>query len=146
MLHRVAIVGCGATKRAYAAPAGDLYQGGYFMACSAYARRFFKDWRIVSAKYGLLEPAAVIEPYDCCLDTFTAAELADWGKLVQGQLAKAFDIENTEFYLLTGEAYSSAFTGLPRVFNVFASLKPDGMGYRMGFLKKALQPARRKLI
>lgn len=146
MLQQVAIVGCGATKLAHRAPAADLYQGGYFMACAAYAKARFPVWRIVSAKYGLLKPSDIIEPYDCCLDTFTADELAAWAKQVQAQLASEFDLASTCFNLLTGKAYSSAFEGLLHVANVFASLPRDGMGYRMGFLKTALQPTRRKLI
>jgi hypothetical protein len=61
----IAVIGCGKAKLDRAAPARELYVGQYFRACLLAAEtvasgRVF----ILSAKYGLIKPAQVIEPYD----------------------------------------------------------------------------------
>ncbi len=85
----IAVIGCGARKLDHAAEARRLYVGQYFRACLAAAEvvapgRVF----ILSAKYGLIPPGQVIEPYDLTIGqpcavwagkvTAQAAELGVW--------------------------------------------------------------------
>jgi hypothetical protein len=57
------IVGCGAVKRDYPAPAAELYTGSYFRSCLSAARALAPDERvlILSALHGLL-PVADLAP------------------------------------------------------------------------------------
>jgi hypothetical protein len=63
-MSRLVIVPCGAAKLASAAPAGDMYTGSYHRACRRAAERLGGRVLILSAKYGLLELAKPIEPYE----------------------------------------------------------------------------------
>lgn len=64
----VVIVGCGAAKVGYPAPARSLYVGSYFTMCLSAAEALTTQSRvfILSARYGLLPVASPveIEPYD----------------------------------------------------------------------------------
>lgn len=58
------LIGCGKTKAAHPAPARDLYLGSLFRARRRYAEASGLRWYIISARYGLLDPDQLIEPYD----------------------------------------------------------------------------------
>lgn len=75
----IVIVACGAKKLDRPASARCLYVGPYFRACLDYALTIAKakDVFIISAKYGLVGLADVIEPYDKRLgDPFSVAEFS----------------------------------------------------------------------
>jgi hypothetical protein len=63
------IVGCGAAKRTYPAPAADLYTGQHFRAAWSTAQAIAPGGGILilSARYGLVAPDRVISPYDLTL-------------------------------------------------------------------------------
>ena len=58
------VIGCGSLKGTEPMPAKDLYQGNVFTIARAAAERDGRPWLIISARYGLLDPDTVIEPYD----------------------------------------------------------------------------------
>lgn len=58
------ITNCSAKKRNYKTKASDLYQGQLFKKVKKFARSNNFDFKIISAKYGLLNPYDIIEPYD----------------------------------------------------------------------------------
>lgn len=64
----VCVIGCGAEKMADPCEAVDMYVGSLFKAASRYARQHHPgNWLIISAKYGILLPTDIIEPYEKCL-------------------------------------------------------------------------------
>lgn len=64
--HRgIVIVGCGERKLERPAPAAQLYTGAYFHACALTAAAIAPGrWYILSARYGLVAPSRVLEPYN----------------------------------------------------------------------------------
>jgi len=111
MTIKVALVACGARKLTTAAPARELYQGTLFKAQRAYAERFADRWFILSAKHGLVEPSATLEPYDASLLTLSTRERDAWGELVFSQLAHRMRSVNVAPVLLAGGAYRAALKG-----------------------------------
>lgn len=77
---------CVAKKRTYAAPARDLYTSALFQKARAYAERTADAWFVLSAKYGLVNPDTVIEPYDVTLNEMDVGERRVWVARVQQQL------------------------------------------------------------
>jgi hypothetical protein len=69
-----------------AAPAKDLYDSRLFRRRRSYAERRGRRWFILSALYGLVDPDAIIEPYDLALKEVSARERSSWGERVVGQL------------------------------------------------------------
>lgn len=72
------LVGCGASKQLRPAPARELYTGSLFRAARGYAEASREPWAIVSAKYGLVHPATVIEPYEQRLSKREQAHWVVW--------------------------------------------------------------------
>lgn len=80
--ERIGLVGCVKTKLDHAAPAKDLYTSRLFRGRRAFVERSCARWFILSAKHGLVDPDAVLEPYDVTLDSATAAERRAWSDRV----------------------------------------------------------------
>ena len=84
-LLRLALISCGKAKLDHAAPARDLYTGGLFRAAVRHAEAEYDDYRVLSAKWHLLRPDRVIEPYDVSMADLTASQRAVWGEVVSAQ-------------------------------------------------------------
>ena len=80
------LVSCVKTKRSEPAEAKDLYISDWFRKARAYVELRGCPWRILSAKYGLVDPETVIEPYERTLKTMLAAERRNWARQVLTQL------------------------------------------------------------
>ena len=79
----IAIVQCGSAKAPGACAAERMYIGSLFVALARAARRIANRWYIASAKYGLLLPSSVIQPYDATLPD--GGDLA-WGARIRASL------------------------------------------------------------
>lgn len=151
----VALVSCSSKKRAHAAPARDFYTSDLFVKSFAVARRLAPATFIVSAKHGLVEPTAIVEPYDVALSTMTRAQRADWSARVVAALV-AWDgwspAATRYVYLFAGEVYAaplrerfgawatlSRTLGAPVDYVVIEPLAGMQIGERLGFLRRELK-------
>ena len=67
-------------------PARDLYCSAWFQKARAFVERECAEWFILSAKYGLVEPDQVIEPYNETLNDKTVEERREWSRKVVQEL------------------------------------------------------------
>ena len=79
----ICLVSCVSAKRTTPALAKDLYQSDWFIKARAYAESVGSCWFILSAKYGLVRPDEMIEPYEMTLNTMGVAERRNWSRRVQ---------------------------------------------------------------
>lgn len=138
---RIALVGCGASKLARRAPAKDLYTSSLFRLSRAFAEQG-EHWRIVSAKFGLLDPEEIIEPYEQKLGP---KDVDHWGKVVANAIVSTFCFEDNlpiaraEVVFLCGKTYASAIRaalfGRPSITSLESPLDHMGLGKRMQWLK-----------
>ena len=76
---KVAIITCGADKQNKKCKAKDMYKGSLFVASRKYVESVYgSNYCILSAKYNLLHPDDVIEPYDMFLGKFKKEEKQKW--------------------------------------------------------------------
>jgi len=129
---RVALVGCGSQKGTKAAKAKDLYRSNLFHAARAYAERTCARWFILSAKFGLLDPERVIEPYEQRLQR---ANSKGWGERVGRQLLDVVD-HDTPIVCLAGGLYSDAIDIGHNDLYWEEPLKGMGIGQRIAWLKE----------
>lgn len=99
----IGLVGCGAAKRASAAPARELYTSTLFRKSLAYAVARCDKVYILSALHYLLELDRFTEPYEQTLAT--RDERHEWGRQVARLLIKAHGWEST-FMILAGVKYA----------------------------------------
>jgi hypothetical protein len=96
-------------KLDHAAPARELYCSPLFRAARAYVEQKYGPdrWLILSARYGLLEPDRVIEPYDVTLHRFSAVQRRVWAERVASALSARIP-ESTPLCLYAGRVYREA--------------------------------------
>lgn len=136
----VYVVPCGAEKADHAAPAADLYTGSMFrhtyqtacqLAAEDAADGADTQVLILSALHGLVDPTAVLDPYNCKMGdegSITATALAtqaallgiDFGDEVYGFLPKAY-------YAVLDQALKTLYVPLQDVYEA-----APGIGYQRG--------------
>lgn len=81
-MANVYLVSCVSVKRNIKAAAADLYTSSWFKKARAYTEERADAWFILSAKYGLLNPETLIEPYEKTLNTMPKKERLEWAEYV----------------------------------------------------------------
>lgn len=129
--RRIGLVGCVKRKRATPAPARDLYTSALFLGRRAYVERTCDAWFILSAEHGLVDPNAVLAPYDKTLNDMTPPERREWSarvllavhKRVGALAGVAFEIHAGKKYCAYGLA-----DGLQRAGATVVPLPVDHLG------------------
>jgi hypothetical protein len=87
MTREIGLVSCVKTKREEPATPKDLYTSDYFKKMRAYVEQYHDEWRILSAKHGLLDPEGEpIGPYDETLSGARVGKKRAWAERVADQL------------------------------------------------------------
>lgn len=131
----IALIGCCSKKLDRPAPARDLYLSNLFKLSVAYAESRDLPWLVLSAKWGLVDPDQVLEPYELSLVCWRDAELRRWGVGVAGELNRRFP--GARYVFLAGSRYWAAVSsfGPARVESPLDRLQ---IGDRLSFLKRAI--------
>ena len=85
---KIALISCTKLKQFYPCEAQEMYLlSQLFKKASYYIKRQNYDkWFILSAKYGLLNPNDIIEPYDLTLNNMKSEDIKKWSQKVFNQL------------------------------------------------------------
>ena len=100
------IVPCGAQKiwdrkpHAGKIAAKEAYSSLFFKVNREYAQTFGTEWRILSAKYGIMHPDQLVENYDCKFDD-SYLDRRNWWKL-EGMVRQARALPHFERIVLLG--------------------------------------------
>ena len=137
-MKRIILISCVKKKLKTPAKAKDLYTSDLFKKSYRYAQLLNTDnIFILSAKYGLLDPNEVIEPYDETLNTKSSAEIREWSVKVITALKGKIDLEKAEVIILAGSKYYKYL--LPHISNYKLPLGTLSFGPRLSFLKKQIE-------
>lgn len=104
-MRTIHLVSCVAAKAAHECAAKDLYLSPLFKLARSYAEQEGNDWYILSAWWGLLDPNAVIGPYELTLNTMKTRQRKAWAEYVIAQLEEIPDIENARLVFIAGARY-----------------------------------------
>jgi len=104
-----AFIACSKTKSHFKCAARLLYQGSLFKKALMYTERNYKYVYILSAKYGVVHPDQIIEPYEKTLNTMSGKDREEWYNKVKTQMEKLGLIK--PFIFFTGKLYHEAFDG-----------------------------------
>ena len=137
-MEKVILVQCGKKKLKQKAKAKDLYIGDLFKKSYRYAQLLKPDnILILSAKYDLLNPEKIIEPYDETLNNKSSDEIKKWSTKVITALKEKIDLEKDEIIILAGNNYYKYL--LPYISNYKLPLGTFSLGPRKSFLKKQIE-------
>jgi len=150
-MKTIVLVSCGKRKLSKPAAAKDMYTSPRFKMARAYAERVGDDWRILSAKHGLLKPDDVIEPYDETVVAKPIKERRIWAICVRNSIScnllnwthdngKNWRCDPVRFVCVAGESYLLCFDiDAERIRKFCVIEKPlagMGIGQQMKFLSK----------
>jgi len=122
---RIGLIACSKTKLDHPAPAQDLYTGPVFQLAKKWITKRAPagvlnrcdEWGILSARYGLVMPDQVIEPYDLCLRDLPLLQRQRWADMVHEQLVDRWS-EQAIYLILAGAEYRAAVKNMPMVEDV----------------------------
>lgn len=136
----VVLVGCGATKAPKACKAKDLYVGNLFRAARLYAERRGLAWRILSAKYGLLDPETQVQPYNMRLHN-GERQRAFWANGIAGGLIYSMKSSHLEVICLAGADYADPVCHMLEQHGIPCSKPLQGLqvGERLAWFKSQLE-------
>ena len=139
-MRRIALVACVSKQNARPMPARDLYISDWFRKASAYAERTADQWYILSAKYGLVDPDTVIEPYDETVKTMPVAARQAWARQVLVQLSPSLK-RGDHLVILAGEAYREHLLDLIRAIGYQVEIPMQGLpiGEQLRWLNEQLR-------
>ena len=111
---KIALVACSKTKFYAPVAAQEMYLGALFQAARSYAQREAAVWLILSARYGVLHPEQIIQPYDDTLTRWSREQRRAWTARVLHALPDALDrgaspaqrATELTWLLLAGRAYT----------------------------------------
>lgn len=112
-MARICLVSCARSKRPGKALARELYTSPLFRKASAFAAETCDKWYILSAKYGLVQPDAVIESYDQTLNEMSAQWRDRWAKDVFTHLSGEASKSDT-ITILAGRYYREKLVSMLR--------------------------------
>jgi hypothetical protein len=101
----VVLVACAAGKVAAPTVARDLYVSTLFRAARRFAETHGDRWYILSALHGVLEPAQIIAPYECTLNSMRVAERRAWASAINARLLSLLP-KGRGVTILAGRNYS----------------------------------------
>ncbi len=106
-MRRIGLVGCVKTKVSTPAAARDLYVSPMFVGRRRYVEASCDDWRVLSAKHGLVHPKEVLAPYDETLVGKPVALKRAWAARVLQQILNDFgeSLDDYVFELHAGADY-----------------------------------------
>lgn len=131
----VVLISCVGKKKPRKCKGKDLYDSTWFRYAWSYAKSLNPDnVFILSAKYGLVDPEAEIEPYEETLNTKSDREIRAWAAAVLTSLRVRTDVTKDTFIILAGEKYRTYLVGhLP---NHDIPMEGLRMGQQLKWLKE----------
>jgi len=124
---KIALVSCTKLKQEYSCEAKDMYLPSQLFrkARNYIEKNNYDNWFILSAKYGLLKPTDIIEPYNITLNTMKKDEIIRWSYDIFNILSK-YNIKIMDFYC--GEKYRRYLIPLLKNKYITCNIPMESMG------------------
>lgn len=136
----IALVSCVSVKTTLKSPARSLYISDWFQKASRYATQISDEWYILSAKYHLVDPDQVIEPYNLTLKNMGKNARKDWARQVLDKLQPKLNPGVTVIFL-AGQAYREFLLDpiIRMGCNVSIPMEGLGIGEQLHWVNQHLQ-------
>lgn len=140
----VGLISCVSRKRSETSVASELYVSPLFRKARAFVENRCDKWYILSAKYGLVEPRQLIDPYEETLNTESPSVRRRWGQMVWTQLRHKLCVGD-HIFMLAGRRYREYL--MPEMVRygcvVEVPLKGLGIGRQLQWLSHQMLPSKR---
>lgn len=132
-MQKLALIGCSKSKKQYKCSAMEMYsESELFKKTYKYCiKNKFSKIKILSAKYGMILPNLVIEPYDLSLYDMNKKEIDIWAK----KIADKLNITEFEIHFMCGKKYYEPIIKYLKNSNFKIPMIGLGIGERLKYLK-----------
>ena len=139
------LISCSKSKGSHPDLARNIYDSPMFGKSMMVAEGWGAPFSILSAKYGLLDPNKVIEPYDLTLKGQSKQFKAEWAARVDDQLRKSID-PNKRLIVLAGDDYYAPLidASAAQPLNFSAPMRGLSLGNRLVFLNQCIRIYKRR--
>ncbi len=147
-MAKIGLISCVSKKCHSETFAKELYTSALFTKSRQYVERNCDTWFILSAKYGLVEPNEIIEPYNETLNSKTKYDREEWAKKVWKTLCLRLK-PNDQVTILAGDKYREKLIPLLIEYGckIHIPMKGLGIGSQLKWLSRELsQPNRQNDI
>jgi hypothetical protein len=86
------LVSCVSKKGATRTQARDLYKSDWFLKARHYVESTGRPWFILSAKYGLVPPDQILDPYEQSLNAMHKSDRKKWARMVEAEMEKSLPV------------------------------------------------------
>ena len=139
MAKTIALVAFVSKKNNRPMRARDLYISDWFNKASAYAEKVSDEWFILSAKYGLIDPNVIIEPYDVTLNKMPISKRRTWSLRVMQDFRPMLE-KGDHIVILAGKGYREFLIQPLRDIGCQVEIPMEGLriGEQLSWLSKHL--------
>jgi cytoplasmic iron level regulating protein YaaA (DUF328/UPF0246 family) len=134
---KIALLSCTQRKQTYPCMAQDMYvPSQLFRKAKEYVlKNEYDAWFILSAKYGLLQPNTLIEPYNVSIMDLKKDEIVKWSERITKQL---LEYPVTQVDVFAGSKYRQYLLPLLEKCNIVfrVPLKGLGIGQQLKYFKE----------
>ena len=134
------LVSCVSTKLDIPAPAKNLYVSSWFLKARVCVEATALPWFILSAKYGLVAPNEVIQPYNLTLRNMGVSQRRNWAEPVIEALDEHLDgVDSVVF--LAGKAYRENLAPAFRQRGIQVLVPMEGLrnGQQLSWLNRCIE-------
>lgn len=143
----IGFIACSSKKKNRPSPAGELYTSPLFKKSREFVEETCDFWFILSAKYGVVTPQTIVNPYDLTLSKMPISARRSWAELVKRQLTKLDHYLSephgnqyplfVNYLILAGTKYRQPFEShVGGVDSVIIPMKGLGIGHQLQWLTK----------
>lgn len=140
MIQRVStvcLIACVKGKRPVASRAADLYTSPWFKKARAFVESRADEWFILSAEHGLLDPSAIVRPYDLTLNAMTKPDRERWAARVMESIARRISPKHEVVILASTRYRSGVVPALVRAgYRVSVPMEHLGIGEQLSWLNR----------
>ena len=122
----IGLISCVSRKTPNAAQACDLYNSALFAKTKEYVKTLCDRWFILSAKYGLVPPNQIIEPYEETLNTKSRNDREHWASDVWEHLQSHLRPDD-QIVILAGKRYREFLVPMITGFGCSVKVPMEGM-------------------
>lgn len=140
------VAGCG-KQLTYPAAAKDLYYSQHFQACRRYVEEQESKWYILSPLHQVINPEAIIKPYDKSPYSLSHHERILWARQVAESLIQVASPE-IEFVFLTGKLYRQEVTPILQAngYETKIPMQHLAIGQQLAWIKKELEQEKQLVL
>jgi hypothetical protein len=139
------LISCSKSKGGHRDLARNMYVSPLYRKSVMVAEGWGIPFSILSAKYGLLSPDDLIEPYEMTLKGASKQFKSDWAKKVDEQIRNTLD-RKKRLIVLAGDDYYAPLVeaSVERPLSFLAPMRGISLGNRLVFLNQCIRIGRRR--